>query len=173
MARKTSLREFQQRVAERLRDAQAQQATTSKLGFQAGGVSWLVNLDHVSEVIPVPTMTRVPLSRRWFLGVANVRGNLFSISDFSAFLGADMALAGTDRRAILLADHLIAGTGMLVTRMLGLRNPGQFRRTGGADANKPWIAGTLEDERGVTWHELDVLQLVHHHTFVDVQEATL
>ena len=56
-------------------------------------------------MIPVPPITPVPLTRPWFRGVANVRGNLYSVVDFAAFVGVgavevDRARApGAARRA--------------------------------------------------------------------------
>ena len=54
-----------------------------------GGDNWFVALHQVSEVIPVPPTVPVPLTQPWFRGVANVRGNLYSMVDFSAFQGGD------------------------------------------------------------------------------------
>ncbi len=59
----------------------------SKLGLQVGDDRWLVDLADAGEVIPVPPITAVPLTRPWFAGVANIRGNLYSVVDFAAFLG--------------------------------------------------------------------------------------
>ncbi|MFY8062879.1 MAG: chemotaxis protein CheW, partial [Usitatibacteraceae bacterium] len=87
MARKSSLREFQRSVAERLRDPSRLRAFASKLGFQVGDESWIVNLADVAEVIPVPAFVPVPQTRPWFCGVANVRGKLFSVVDFAGFQG--------------------------------------------------------------------------------------
>lgn len=66
MARKTSLREFQQNVAQRIRDLASQKTAASKLGFQVGTENWLVTLSDVSEVIPVPNTVPVPMTCPWF-----------------------------------------------------------------------------------------------------------
>ncbi|HST02842.1 MAG TPA: chemotaxis protein CheW, partial [Usitatibacter sp.] len=114
MARRTSLREFQLSVAERIRTAASRAALSSKLGFQVGGDNWFVALNQVNEVIPLPVMQPVPLTQPWFRGVANVRGNLYSIIDFSAFQGADPISPGVERRVILVSDRLVGGSGLLV-----------------------------------------------------------
>ena len=88
MARRTGLREFQLAVAERLRTASTHAALASKLGFQVGPDNWFVALRQVSEVIPVPPSVSVPLTHAWFRGVANVRGNLYSMVDFPLSRGA-------------------------------------------------------------------------------------
>ena len=111
MARKTSLREFQQKFAERLRDLSSRETVASKLGFQVGNDKWLVSLSDVAEVIPVPTFFPVPQTESWFRGVSNVRGKLYSTVDFSAFQGGDAISAITERRVILIHEKIIEGIG--------------------------------------------------------------
>jgi twitching motility protein PilI len=168
MARRTGLREFQMAVAERLRTAASRTALASKLGFQVGGESWFVSLNQVSEVIPVPQSVPVPLTHSWFRGVANVRGNLYSMIDFSAFQGGDAISSGMERRVILINDRLVGGAGLLVSRMLGLRNPEQFNvAVKPADA-PPWVGGAFTDAGGTRWLELDLTALVREQRFLEV-----
>jgi len=168
MARRTSLREYQLSVAARLRDLASRNAVASKLGFQVGVDSWFVSLTDVSEVIPVPVIMPVALTKAWFRGVANVRGNLYSIADFSAFQGAEPIGPGIERRVILIVDKQIAGSGLMVSRMLGLRNPEQFVAESASGALLPWIKGIYRDATGARWHELDVAALVREERFLEV-----
>jgi twitching motility protein PilI len=168
MARRTGLREFQMAVAERLRTASSRTALASKLGFQVGGDNWFVALHQVSEVVPVPAMVPVPLTHSWFRGVANVRGNLYSMIDFSAFQGGDPISPGMERRVILVSDRLMAGSGLVVSRMLGLRNPEQFNAAA-KPANAPaWVAGAYTDAGGTRWLELDLPALTREQRFLEV-----
>jgi twitching motility protein PilI len=162
MARKTSLREFQQNVAQRIRDLVSQKTAASKLGFQVGSENWLVTLTDVSEVIPVPQTIVVPMTLPWFRGVANIRGKLYSVVDFAAFQRDSAIGPGMERRVILISDRLIEGSGLMVTRMLGLRNPEQFTAepTQGLASDRPWIKAKFRDSSGALWHELDVGALV-------------
>ena len=168
MARRTSLREFQISVAERLRTASTRAALSSRLGFQVGADNWFVALDQVSEVIPVPASVPVPLTHPWFRGVANVRGNLYSIIDLASFAGGEAAGAGVERRVILISERLIAGAGLLVSRMLGLRNPEQFAAAERPADAPPWLAGVYTAAGGTRWHELDLPALVKQERFVEV-----
>ena len=168
MARRTSLREFQISVAERLRNAGTRTALASKLGFQVAGENWFVALHQVSEVIPVPQAVPVPLTHSWFRGVANVRGNLYSMVDFSAFQGGEPIATGMERRVILVSDRLVGGAGLLVSRMLGLRNPEQFNPAA-RPANAPaWVGGTYTDAGGTRWLELDLSALAREQRFLEV-----
>jgi twitching motility protein PilI len=169
MARKTNLREFQLRVNQKLAEAHERKAVASRLGFLVAGQNWFVNLEEVSEVVPVPTMINVPLTASWFAGVANVRGNLFSVIDFAAFQGREAATgSGLERRVILVSDKLIAGSGIIVSRMLGLRNPEQFERLGIDGEPVPWLAGVYRDSTGTQWRELDMRALVNAPGFLNV-----
>ena len=82
-AAKIDLRRFQQELATRLAAKTAAQVESSRLGLDCGGEQWLVRLADAGEVIAVPGVTPVPHTRRWYLGVANVRGNLYGVIDFA------------------------------------------------------------------------------------------
>ncbi|MBL8513401.1 MAG: chemotaxis protein CheW [Betaproteobacteria bacterium] len=170
MARKTSLREFQQAVAQRLRDLSASRSLASKLGFQVGSQNWLVSLTDVSEVIPVPAIMPVPMTEAWFRGVANVRGKLYAISDLSRFQGGADTPPGIERRVILSAERIIEGSGLLVSRMLGLRNPDQFTAEPleEDDAHRPWIRARLRDAAGTLWLDMDLTKLAASQRFLEV-----
>ncbi len=168
MARRTGLREFQLSVAERLRTAASRAALSSKLGFQVGADNWFVALHQVSEVIPVPPMVPVPLTHAWFRGVANVRGNLYAIADFSTYQGGEGAGAGLERRVILISDRIVTGSGLLVSRMLGLRNPEQFNAAPRPQGAPQWLAGAYTDAGGTRWLELDLTALVREQRFLEV-----
>jgi twitching motility protein PilI len=167
MARKSSLREFQRSVAERLRDPSKLRAYASKLGFQVGDENWFVSLADVAEVIPVPTFVPVPQTKAWFMGVANIRGRLFSVADFSAFQGRAPVTGGVERRVVLLNERLLEASGIMVSRMMGLRNPDTFTKETMPDARE-WVKGTYVDPVGVKWLELDVAALAKNSSFLEV-----
>jgi twitching motility protein PilI len=173
MAERVSLRDYQRELAERLRDAGAS-GTTSKLAVQAGAERWLVDLAEANEVIPVPPITPVAQTRAWFKGLANVRGHLYSVVDFPAFLGGAPVPLTEQSRLLLVADRFRAAAALLVTSSLGLRNPGQWQvrqqaAPGEAGNNAPaWIRAEYVDEAGVQWKELDVAGLVRDESFLVV-----
>jgi twitching motility protein PilI len=165
MAAKLSLRDYQRELAERLRSAGVGR-TASKLGLQVGGEAWLVDLVDAGEVLPVPAITPVPLTRPWFRGVANIRGNLYSVVDFPAFLGGNPVAPGDQSRLLLLGERFRLGAALLVDRSLGLRNPAQLRAAEGEP--EPWARARYADAEGRQWKELDVPQLAQHADFLTV-----
>jgi twitching motility protein PilI len=161
--RRLSLRDYQRELAERLRQADSTRSA-SKLGVQVGTETWLIDLVEAGEVIPVPPITPVPLTRAWFRGVANVRGNLYSVVDFAAFVGVG-SVEVTDRaRLVLLGERLRSAAALLVDRSLGLRNPAQLRAR--PTAPEGWLRAEYDDEAGGRWRELDARQLVQHEQFL-------
>lgn len=167
MAQRISLRDYQRELAERLRLADSARSA-SKLGVQAGAQSWLIDLAEAGEVIPVPSITAVPLARAWFRGVANVRGNLYSVVDFAAFLGAGAAAAGEQARLVLLGEGFRSAAALLVDRSLGLRNPAQLHAREPAAGRRAWLRAEYDDEAGGRWSELDVAELVRDAEFLAV-----
>jgi twitching motility protein PilI len=167
VAERLSLKDYQRELVNRLKEAGAGRMA-SKLGMQIGAETWLVDLSDAGEVIPVPPVTPVPLTRPWFKGVANVRGNLYSVVDFPAFLGVGAVAVGEHSRLLLIGDRFRTAAALLIDRSLGLRNPDQLKpREAGGEA-PAWLRGEFEDPEGRSWKELDLPQLVRHTDFLSV-----
>ena len=167
MARQISLREFQQGLAQRLREAQTEAEPTSRLGVQAGSGNWLLKLDDAGEMLPLPEISGVPLTRPWYLGLANIRGVLASVVDFSAFAGGEATAKTPECRLLLIADRFQSFSGLIISKMLGLKNV-QTMQPIEETGSRPWIAGAFRDEEGRLWHELNIGALVAHEDFLHV-----
>jgi twitching motility protein PilI len=167
MAERISLRDYQRALVERLRSAGGGR-TASRLGVQVGAESWLVDLGDAGEVIPVPAISAVPLTRPWFKGVASIRGMLYSVIDFPAFLGGTAVTVSEQARLLLIGERFRLGSALLVDRSLGLRNPEQLQPRAGAGQGAPWLKAEYDDVDGRQWKELDMMQLVQHPDFLGV-----
>src|ERR671915_2328561 len=167
MAQRISLRDYQRELAERLRLADSARSA-SKLGVQVGEQNWLIDLVEAGEVIPLPPITPVPLARAWFRGVANVRGNLYSVVDFAEFLGTGVSGSGEQARFVLLGERFRSAAALLVDRSLGLRNPAQLRAREPAPDRRAWLRAEYDDDAGGQWRELDVAELVREPEFLAV-----
>jgi twitching motility protein PilI len=86
-ARRTRLRLYQEQLLERMQAAKnGAGASVAQLGLAIGGARYLVDLAEVGEIVaPVP-VTPVPLTRPWYLGLANVRGSLLGVIDLARYL---------------------------------------------------------------------------------------
>jgi len=161
-----SLREYQLALSGRLQSAAAGTRVPSKLGLRAGGEAWLVDLKDAGEVIPVPAISPVPMARAWFKGVANVRGNLYSVSDLGALLGLQPTALTEHARLLLVAERFRAGAALLIESSLGLRNAADLKPQPG-DAQR-WVRAHYEGADGKRWKELDVSALIQDEAFLEV-----
>lgn len=163
MSKRFNLREFQQNVLERL---QAQAAgggkSVSTLGVQVGDDLWLVDMSDINEVLPPPPLTRVPLTKPWYCGVANVRGNLYSIVDFGVYMGGAAIPREGQSRVLLAGQKFSFNAGLLVSRVLGLRNATDWERSEEDGEVR------LKDGSGQVWHKLEMAKLLQQPEFLQI-----
>jgi twitching motility protein PilI len=168
MARRTNLRQFQEDLARRIASADRAASAGSRLAFKTGGLSWLVALPDAGEVLAVPTLTAVPLTRGWLRGMANVRGNLYTVTDLSVFDGGAPLQASTRNRLLLVGQRHAINAALLVELVLGLRDVNDFTLQPADTQARAWVKATYVDRSGTVWHELDVPALLHTAQFLDV-----
>jgi twitching motility protein PilI len=100
-------------------------ATTTAAGSQSAGWlavrvgpwNFLLAMDDVAEIIPVPRVTIVPGVKPWLLGIANLRGTVMVVVDLQHYLSGKPAVQMPNSRLIvvrsgewhygLLADEII------------------------------------------------------------------
>jgi twitching motility protein PilI len=162
-----SLRDFQARLADRLKAAQAKSGSGSKLGFLAGGRNWLVDLGQVNEVVTVPELTAIPWAKPWFAGVANVRGVIYGCTDLAAFLGLGEPLPGGESRLLLANPDFGLNAAWRVDRALGLRSVERLKPSQSAQGNVPWAGGHWRDDDGTEWTEINFEYLLAQAEFLD------
>ena len=168
MAKRTSLKDFQEGLAARLKAAAGDAAPSARLSFEAGGTHWLVRLDGSGEVLPVPPVARVPLTRAWFLGVTNVRGVLYGVSDLGALLGGEPTPRSAENRILLVGQPHAVNAAILVDRLAGLRNVQNLETVDAAGPGADWCEAAWRDADGRVWRELDAARLVADRAFLDV-----
>jgi twitching motility protein PilI len=171
-AAKLDLRAFQQELAARLAAKTTQQVEQSRLGLACAGKQWLIRLADAGEVIAVPTLATVPLTRPWYLGISNIRGNLYSVIDFAGFLGEaiEPVTAGAAQARLVLFGPRVGElrAGLVVTRVLGLSNLAELVR-GDAAADAPaWYGARWTDKAGSVWQEIDLALLAQDPAFLQV-----
>lgn len=94
------------------------------VAFRIGPQNFVASRADVREVLPVPEhVTRVPGAKTWLRGVANVRGQLLTIVDLKAFLGAGPTPQDRRARMLLLASRDVPSA-VLVDEVQGFRRFG-------------------------------------------------
>lgn len=168
MAKKISLREFQEHLAARLSTAAKGQATPALLGVQSGSDCWLLDLSDSGEIVPLPPLTPVPLTHPWFAGIANIRGNLQAVADFSAFRGGEPTPVNASARLLLIGTRHGNNAALLVTRMLGLKNPEKLSAQAPASDAPAWEGTHFLDNEGREWKKLNVRALLDDPAFMNI-----
>jgi twitching motility protein PilI len=164
--KRTNLRVFQNELVSRIMAPAAVEEAVSQLGFAAGNERWLCRLQQVEEVLVPPPITPVPLTQPWFLGLTNVRGNLYSVIDFSSFLGKTPVIHNTDARLVLLSRSTgTINTALLVQQVYGLRSVKGFAPTGQGAQDSVWNVQNWMDAEGHAWHEVGLSKLVQDSGF--------
>jgi twitching motility protein PilI len=91
------------------------------IGFRLGNEQFVTGRADVREVLPVPDqIARVPGGKSWLRGIANLRGQLLTVVDLKAFLGAGSAMLDRKTRILVIASREVP-TGLIVDEVVGFR----------------------------------------------------
>lgn len=170
VARRTRLREFQAQLVERMQAARSgTQTYTSQLGIMIGQTRCLLSLQEAGEIVSVGAITKVPLTQDWFLGLSNVRGNLISVVDLARFQGMPQTPIAKECRIVAFAPALSFNSGLLVSRVMGLRNISDMELQASAGPDMaPWSAKRYLDRESQVWTELNLSLIVQDPQFLHV-----
>lgn len=171
VGRRTRLREFQAQLVERMQAARSGVDTrVNQLGVMIGRNRWLLNLQEAGEIVSVGGITHVPLTQDWFLGLTNIRGNLISVIDFARFQGQAPTPIDKDSRIVAFAPALSFNSGLLVSRVMGLRNVAEMEAHSDAATVEggAWKAQRYVDNESQVWTELNLSLVVQDPQFLHV-----
>ncbi|MDO9449180.1 MAG: chemotaxis protein CheW [Rugosibacter sp.] len=183
---KLNRREFQEKLSARLIAAQRGEIEQSVLAVESGtevlpgGRRWLIPLAEAGEILPYPEITTVPLTQAWFLGVANIRGALHSVIDFSAWRGGSLTpVTPAQARILLIGARHGANSALLIERTLGLRPLSGFQlaedtpdqgssvlTSSAQPAN--WQEALVTDDQGMQWSMLNISLLLTSPLWLDI-----
>jgi len=86
-----------------------------------GGETFLVAREETREVLGYPaTVTRIPGTKGWVRGLANIRGQLLPMLDLRLFLGSGTTQSSRNTR-IIVVNHRDVPAGLIVDEVLGFR----------------------------------------------------
>jgi twitching motility protein PilI len=170
-ARRARMRDFQTHLVDRMHAARSgADAQANHLAVVIGGCRFLLDLKQAGEITTVGAITAVPLTADWFLGLSNLRGNLISIVDLARFQGQAATAIDKDCRVVAFAPALGFNCGLLVSRVLGLRNSADMSLKNLAPAadNPAWLARHYVDQEAQDWAELDLSLITQDSRFLHV-----
>lgn len=168
MSKQSQLREYQTSILARLENAKkaGAEAPAGYLGVVIGGKNVLVNLQEISETLPIMDIHPVPLVKPWFLGVANVRGVLYAINDLAQLIENTFTQVSSSARLLLISDTVTTNVAFLVDKLVGLRKledmqPGEIV----AEESICLKPQTYQDGEKHVWYLLDCDKLVRSKDF--------
>jgi twitching motility protein PilI len=139
------------------------------LAFRVGDTSLVCSLERIDESLPLPQVTRVPGTKSFILGLANVRGDLITIVDLGCFLNGTRSTPSVHSR-LLSASLRGRPVGLLVDQVFGQRNfvAGDADQPGLPD-DSPLRGLVRKQHRSGSdyWLELDLDSLFSNAGFLD------
>jgi twitching motility protein PilI len=178
MANKDALRDLQTRLASRLQAAKTPPRARGWLAVECAGVGLLLPLAQAGEIFPLRSLLKLPHAKPWMTGVAQLRGDLYTVVDLAAFLGLRAPKSANDPSAlegqlVMMAPALQVNAALRVDRLAGLRSEEQLEREAdpaeGAGTRPAFAGGRWKDAQGVSWQEIDLGALAVDGAFLDVQ----
>ncbi len=174
--RRTRMREFQAQLMERMQAAQrGTRLRVNQLGILIGQSRYLLDLREAGEIVTAGSVTNVPLTKDWYLGLSNIRGNLTSVVDLARFEGGQKTGLDSSCRIVAFAPGLAFNSGLLVSQVLGLRNssemnpePAEAINVDDEVNNRHWIVRRYRDRDNQIWLELSLSILVQDQNFLHV-----
>jgi twitching motility protein PilI len=118
------LQTYESRMLANISVGESDDETANKwvgIGFRLGDDLLVVSMAEVVEILDTPECTRAPRTQPWFLGIANVRGNLLPLMDLHGFMLGGRA---SNRRNARLLVHNRNGiyAGFKVDDILGIKH---------------------------------------------------
>ena len=132
------------------------------IGFRVGARHFVSIIAEVNEILTPPLLTQVPGTRRWLLGVANVRGNLVPIVDLRDFVEGEPSVMTESSRVLVVRQHA-GSVGLLIDEVLGQRSFSEEQRAeavGEADERYQRFVGENLQLGDVLWGLFSMAALV-------------
>lgn len=132
------------------------------IGFRIGQHYLVSSIAEVNEILTPPIFAIVPGTSAWFLGVANVRGNLVPVVDLKGFIENDPTSL-TDTSRVLLVRQSGGSVGLLVDEVLGQRNFSEQQRmeaVGEEDERYAPYVGEKIQMGGILWGLFSMVVMV-------------
>jgi twitching motility protein PilI len=143
------------------------------LALEAGGRHCLVPLAQAGEIFAWTAVQAVPHARPWFLGVANLRGELCGVVDLGRFLDGDLPgsepAAPPEPRLLGLPPAMGLNCALRIDRLLGLHGADGFAPTASGRPDAPaWLGPQYNDAQGGAWLALDLQALARSPAFLAI-----
>ncbi len=91
-------------------------AESQRQGFRIGDVGIMIGYEDGSELTEMPTLYDLPHAPAWFMGMANLHGNMVPVFDLASYLGIEEhpSQRETGRRMLLVLGHDADAAGIVI-----------------------------------------------------------
>lgn len=149
---------------------QASEETWRGFCFRVSGLNIVFPFMGGYEILPDKEIQNIPWSTDWIRGVTNVRGEIYTVVDFSAFLGLPPVVSIRRSTMFMLPDRSVKSVLLLEDRV-NLRNfPEYSVHTTQAKVPEkldPYLSVTIRDS-GEDWLVVDVERLCQSQGFLSI-----
>lgn len=174
-----SLVEFQKELMLRLQNLDKANDTASWLAVEVADYRYLIPLEDAGGVVLLSSIDSIePVSHTkfWFVGMINVRGVPFALVDLAGWLGIrvgapDIAYMTRHNASLVLFNPALeVNCALLVDRIAGLRNNGEFKKTSppGSDPQGEYLL----DQKQRVWQVMKLADLARDEYFLHIEENT-
>jgi twitching motility protein PilI len=137
------------------------------VAFEQSGSKLALDMEYISEVLPLPPSTRLPGVRNWVVGIANLRGQILPLIDFGALLDQSPAISQPLHRVLVVRNDT-AELGLVVDRVVGMKQVDDTSSTGEisgfADFVQPYCSGNINVD-GESFALLDLAKVFNSAKF--------
>ena len=172
------MRDFQNRITQRLALAQQGDHTASWLAASIAGERYLFPLTQSGEIVPAATISKLPYTKHWYLGVINSRGRIYGVVDLAAYMGMNdlhddsrknKANRQLEMSFLGLNPSLAVNVVLCVEKFHGLKTVEDFVESVSVPSNKPdWLGNRYLDALSVGWQEINLQGLAQSQAFLGV-----
>lgn len=146
----------------------------SGVGFSCLGYRFIVPMGQVSELMEVPSATRLPGVQPWVIGLSNVRGRLLPLFDLARFVGGQISSQKKSHRVLVLeTENLFSG--LVVDRAFGMQHfvADTYEEFDGElpQGLKQFVNGSYKDSVGERWCVFDMGLLAQDANFINASVA--
>jgi chemotaxis signal transduction protein len=119
MARKETLREFQEALQAKMDAARSGEysETAMYFGVAAGGVNFLLHGADIQGVYSSSHLDPIPASKPWVAGAANIKGTVHAVTDLAVLLGRPRTQRGM---FLVVNSQTLSGAALMIDSLTGL-----------------------------------------------------
>lgn len=160
-----------QQASKELPAKEDSQALWTGIGVTLLDQRFAIDMEEVSELMRMPSATKIPGVKAFVNGVANVRGRLMPLLDLAHFFGSGPSVARSQRRVVVVEGDEIY-FGFVVDGSVGMQHfPAESfveeQSPEVAEPFRPFIKGTFESA-GTVWPVISLLSLAEDERFHDL-----